>query len=412
MALGLNLPSGCVEACPGCPHRALSAQESLFQKRAFVEAQLAAWRGQISEIRSVHEARRWNYRDRAVLSVERVSGAVEGPLGRTDCVRLRVGLRGRKQDPRNWRERPPVISIPDCPVHTERVRGVIRLLEGLRGEVVLLPLVYVVVSGALVTLVFKARKGDIPAPALAALGELAWGDLAVEGVLADFHPSAGDRVLSSGPRALLWGRAAAAAGDIAYGPSAFLQLLPELHQDSVRAALDFLTAGAPRCALDFYCGIGVSLRAWRARGVPALGVELSGEAVSLARQNAASLDISVLQGKCSERLPQVREFLVERAGHITNPGGAAAYLNPPRMGLAREVVDFLRKESRISRVAILSCSPATLKRDLGLLSGTEGGPFQVVQLLPYDFFPQARNVEVLALLERRDDWVGGGQVHE
>ena len=402
MALGLNLPIGCVEECPGCPHRELSTRESLFQKGAFVEAQLAAWRDQISEIRSVRDERRWNYRDRAVLSMERVEGPVVGRPEGVDCVRLRVGLRGRKKDPRNWRERPPVISIPDCPVHTERVRGVIRLLEGLCGEVAYLPWVYAVVSGALVTLVLKARKGDITAAALASVGDLAWSAIGVEGVLVDFHPSAGDRVLSSGPRAQLWGRgAAAAAGDMAYGPSAFLQLLPELHQDSVRAALDFLMAGAPRCALDFYCGIGVSLREWRARGVPALGVELSGEAVILARQNAASPDISVLQGKCSERLPQVREFLAARAGHIPNAGGAAAYLNPPRMGLEREVVDFLVQEGGISRVAILSCSPATLKRDLELLCGADRGDFRVAHLLPYDFFPQARNVEVLALLERR-----------
>ena len=392
MAPEQTLPTGCVEACPGCPHRELSAEESLSQKTTFVESQLGAWRDLISPIRSVRDERRWNYRDRAVLSVERVSGG-EGAL-------FRVGLRGRKQDPRNWRERPPVVSIPDCPVHTERVREVIRLVESLRAEALSLPLVYVVVSGALVTLVLKARKGDFLEAALEVVRNLGWADIGIEGVLVDFHPSAGDRVLSSGPHVGLWGSAAASSGGISHGPSAFLQLLPELHRESVVYALDFLTADKPRCAVDFYCGIGVSLREWRARGVPALGVELSGEAVGLARENAASNDITVLQGKCSDRLPQVRDYLDR---HASGVGSAVAYLNPPRMGLEAGVVDWLRADARIGRVAILSCSPATLRRDLEALCRDTGDmPFRVVQLMPYDFFPQARNVEGLALLQRTD----------
>ena len=58
--------------------------------------------------------------------------------------------------------------------------------------------------------------------------------------------------------------------------------------------------------------------------------------------------------------------------------------------------DWAAMEFRPERMAYLSCSAGTLSRDLAAL--TAAG-YTVEALTPYDFFPQTRHVEILALLK-------------
>jgi tRNA/tmRNA/rRNA uracil-C5-methylase (TrmA/RlmC/RlmD family) len=78
------------------------------------------------------------------------------------------------------------------------------------------------------------------------------------------------------------------------------------------------------------------------------------------------------------------------------PAARLAVADPPRSGLAREVVDYLGTAGNgISRLAYVSCDPATLARDIGLLAGrgwTLGG------LRAFDAFPMTHHVECVAIL--------------
>lgn len=70
-------------------------------------------------------------------------------------------------------------------------------------------------------------------------------------------------------------------------------------------------------------------------------------------------------------------------------------LDPPRTG-ARAVVENLARHP-VKRVVYVSCDPATLGRDLGVLSGA----FALTDLTAFEMFPHTLHVETVATLERR-----------
>src|SRR3954471_22850044 len=108
------LQPGCPEPCPGCSHRGISSGESLARKRAFLSHALGRWESAIEDIRAVPEAGRLGYRERTCLRAEWAGD------------RWSFGLLAR--DRRAPREKARLIAIPGCPVHSERVVGVLEAL--------------------------------------------------------------------------------------------------------------------------------------------------------------------------------------------------------------------------------------------------------------------------------------------
>ncbi|MBC8368031.1 hypothetical protein H8E52_11515 [bacterium] len=70
-------------------------------------------------------------------------------------------------------------------------------------------------------------------------------------------------------------------------------------------------------------------------------------------------------------------------------------MDPPREG-APELVDWLDPLD-VREIASISCNPATLARDIKAWT-TKG--FQLEALHLFDFFPQTRHMESLAILKR------------
>jgi tRNA/tmRNA/rRNA uracil-C5-methylase (TrmA/RlmC/RlmD family) len=360
------LPAGCVGACPGCRHRDRSARASAGQKTAWLRRSLAPWESALAGLRQPEGSRRLGYRDK---------------------VSLHAGYGARGWDFGLLR-RDELVPIPDCPVHSERVNAVLRLLGRALPPPPRFPLAFVTLSGAQATLVLKG----------AAEPDRQWLDPALrrdlsatglEGLWLNLHPSAGRRLYAKRGWRLLWGtgRSRDAHGCV-YGPAAFQQLLPELYARSLQQAADHLDPGPHGAVVDLYCGIGVSLRRWLAAGAPALGVELGGDALDCARLNAPGAQL--LRGACAQRLPQVERWLAERGD-----AGRLLYANPPRTGLEPAVRQWISGPGRPRRIAYLSCSSGTLGRDLAELC-TAG--YRVQRIQPYDFFPLTHHVETLALL--------------
>jgi 23S rRNA (uracil1939-C5)-methyltransferase len=76
--------------------------------------------------------------------------------------------------------------------------------------------------------------------------------------------------------------------------------------------------------------------------------------------------------------------------------GDAVILDPPRKGCEEEVLTALAA-NQIKRILYVSCNPATLARDAGVLAAAG---YALTHVQPYDMFPHTGHVEVLAEFAR------------
>jgi 23S rRNA (uracil1939-C5)-methyltransferase len=183
------------------------------------------------------------------------------------------------------------------------------------------------------------------------------------------------------------------AGDRDARPAGvFEQVAPEMG-DRVRDwVLSRLGELASIHAWDLYAGIGETTAKLALLGASVESVEQDSRAVAVAESEWAARETG--------GYPPVRrhtgtvEDLVDR---LADP--AVVVANPPRAGMEARVTAALAAR-RPARVAYISCDPATLARDLRRLAGgTDGSPFRVTAVQPFDLFPQTAHVESVALLE-------------
>src|SRR5690606_29912397 len=136
-----------------------------------------------------------------------------------------------------------------------------------------------------------------------------------------------------------------------------------------------------RAVVDAYCGVGLHARRLARAGAEVIGIELDGDAVAAARA-AAVPGSSFRHGTVEALLPDVLPAWL-------------VILNPPRRGVAAEVVDALLARPP-ERILYVSCSPATLARDLRRLADR----FRLDGVRAFDLFPQTAHVETIVSLAR------------
>ncbi|MCZ6746507.1 MAG: TRAM domain-containing protein [Acidobacteria bacterium] len=171
-------------------------------------------------------------------------------------------------------------------------------------------------------------------------------------------------------------------------PRVFLQTHPAGASVLYEKALDWLRPAAPGILLDLYAGVGVLARAGRRDFDGAVAVESSPTAIRQGRRaTAKDPAIRFLQG-------EVRVVVASLV--VVGRQFPAAAVNPPRGGLHARLPEQLA-DLGVTRIAYISCHPATLARDLARL---DGAGYRTVSVTPFDLFPQTAEIEVLARLER------------
>jgi tRNA/tmRNA/rRNA uracil-C5-methylase (TrmA/RlmC/RlmD family) len=171
-------------------------------------------------------------------------------------------------------------------------------------------------------------------------------------------------------------------------PDSFFQnnffLLPKL----VEIARERLRLAGTQHLADVYCGVGFFAIELGDLVESFCGVEYDRLAIRAARRNAQArgrTNGEFLAGAAEELLPGLLQRL--RADATT------VLLDPPRKGCPAQLLEMLR-QVHPAQILYVSCHPATMARDLNVLSA--GGVFNVTQVVPLDMFPQTAHVECVA----------------
>jgi tRNA/tmRNA/rRNA uracil-C5-methylase (TrmA/RlmC/RlmD family) len=172
---------------------------------------------------------------------------------------------------------------------------------------------------------------------------------------------------------------------------AFWQVHPAAADALMAAVLAALEPKPGDGALDLYCGAGLfagSLAAAVGPDGSVTGVESDEAAVRDARYNLRDFPWArVRRGEA--------EVVLSRGGL---PPARLAVADPPRAGLGRPVIEYLSAaEAGTERFCYVSCDPATLARDIGLLLA---GGWRLDALRAFDAFPMTHHVECVALMTR------------
>ena len=204
------------------------------------------------------------------------------------------------------------------------------------------------------------------------------------------------------------------------GPVTFLQVNDKVREKLYKDAVKTVTGDGDEVIIDAYSGGGLMTAMCAKKAKRAYGIELEKEASACADELKKKNGLTNMQnicGKVEDELPAVLQK--ERDEKLR------LILDPPRAGIARNVVKALL-ESGIPKLTLISCNPATLARDLGILTGRlienekgeliknpacagmDGqavldGYYGIEKIQPYDMFPQTKHVETLVCLARKAD---------
>ncbi len=139
--------------------------------------------------------------------------------------------------------------------------------------------------------------------------------------------------------------------------------------------------------LDAYCGIGTLTELIAKKAKYVIGVEIVKDAVEDAKENAKLNKINNIEFYEQD----AGDFLVNyQSNELIN----VVFVDPPRKGLDQVFINKLLKV-KPEKIIYVSCDPATLARDLKILSGDYD--IKVVEAL--DMFPRTAHVESVVLLK-------------
>lgn len=182
-----------------------------------------------------------------------------------------------------------------------------------------------------------------------------------------------------------------------FHPVDFTQVNIEMNRQMVNRAMELLALKANDRVLDLFCGIGNFTLPMATLAKEVVGIEGNERMCERARENAnhnqlknvsfCVADLYTLDNNINQTEKATSEWLSKPYD--------AVLLDPPRTGASKEVLDLIAK-TNASKIVYVSCNPATLARDVGVLVKQYG--FRLAKAGIMDMFPHTTHVESIVLL--------------
>ncbi|RMA61751.1 23S rRNA m(5)U-1939 methyltransferase [Acidovorax sp. 100] len=204
-----------------------------------------------------------------------------------------------------------------------------------------------------------------------------------------------------------------------FKPTDFTQVNPHINRVLVSRALRLLDVQPRERVIDWFCGLGNFTLPLATQAREVLGIEGSEALVARSRENYALNQAQAPDHKALAATDFVARNLFEMTPEMLVADGAADkwLVDPPREGafaLAKALADI--EQARIGaegsgplpagaegwtppkRIVYVSCNPATLARDAGLLVHLAGYRCTAAGMI--NMFPHTAHVESMAVFER------------
>lgn len=178
--------------------------------------------------------------------------------------------------------------------------------------------------------------------------------------------------------------------EFAFEPLDFVQVNAAMNERMIERALELLQITAGDRVLDLFCGLGNFTLPIARSAASVVGVEGDAGLIARARANAER------NGMANAEYFAANLFMDQREAAWARREYDLLLLDPPRVGAA-EVLGYLPGKS-VRRVVYVSCHPASLARDAGVLASTHGYSLTAAGVM--DMFPHTAHVESIALFER------------
>lgn len=226
-------------------------------------------------------------------------------------------------------------------------------------------------------------------------------------------------------------------------PQSFLQVNDEISAKIYTDAIEKASISPQDIVVNAYSGAGLLTAYFAKAAKHTYGIEIIPEATEsaneLAKTNGLNEKMTNITGDCKEVLLKLIPKLRKELKVKNNAEGKIIFvLDPPRKGVDQSILLALKKLLP-DKIIYISCNPATLARDVGILCNsleieknnlkksskitaqaskefassisnieddltkrlTEvNSNFSISTLTPYDMFPQTHHVETLIVLEK------------
>lgn len=370
-------------ACGGCKMQHLHVGAQVAVKQRTLEDNL--WHlGKVKAERLLRpiEGPAWHYRDRARLSVRHVVKRGE----------VLVGFHERKSR--------YIADMKVCPVLPEHVSAMLLPLRALvmsMDQRERLPQIELAAGTGVTALVLRHLE-----PLTSADIERLRAFAREHGVQWWLQPKGPDTVhlLDEGGPVLSY-RLAEFGLTMPFKPTDFTQVNQHINAVLVGRALRLLAAQRDERVIDWFCGLGNFTLPIATQAREVLGIEGSETLVARSRENAAGNGLAANTRFVARNLFEMTPELLMQDGRADK-----WLVDPPREGalaLCKALADATQLPDTGSwappkRIVYVSCNPATLARDAGLLVHQAG--YRCTAAGAVNMFPHTAHVESIAVFER------------